>query len=110
MSATTHLASWSTPTWCIESVVEDLAVKKALFAELDSICKPGAILATNTSTLPVVEMAMATGRPELVCGIHFFNPAPAMALVEVVRPITAADATVRPPSSSPPPAARTRSR
>ena len=78
----------------IESVVEDLAVKKDLFAELDSICKPETILATNTSTLPVVEMAMATGRPDLVCGIHFFNPAPAMALVEVVRPITASDTTV----------------
>jgi 3-hydroxybutyryl-CoA dehydrogenase len=74
--------------------VEDLSVKKDLFAELDSICKPETILATNTSTLPVVEMAMATGRPDLVCGIHFFNPAPAMALVEVVRPITAGDATV----------------
>ena len=69
-------------------------MKKDLFAELDSVCKPETILATNTSTLPVVEMAMATGRPDLVCGIHFFNPAPAMALVEVVRPITAADATV----------------
>ncbi len=78
----------------LESVVEDLAVKKALFAELDSVCKPGAILATNTSTLPVVEMAMATGRPDLVCGIHFFNPAPAMTLVEVVRPVTATDATM----------------
>ena len=74
--------------------MEELGVKKDLFAELDSICKPDTILATNTSTLPVVEMAMATGRPDLVCGIHFFNPAPAMALVEVVRPITASDATV----------------
>jgi 3-hydroxybutyryl-CoA dehydrogenase len=78
----------------LESVIEDLEVKKALFAELDSVCQVGAILATNTSTLPVVELAMATGRPELVCGIHFFNPASAMALVEVVRPITADDATV----------------
>jgi len=78
----------------IESVVEDLAVKKDLFAELDGICKPETILATNTSTLPVVEMAMATGRADLVCGIHFFNPAPAMSLVEVVRPLTASDATV----------------
>ena len=54
----------------------------------------GAILATNTSTLPVVEMAMETGRPELVCGIHFFNPAPMMALVEVVRAITTSDETM----------------
>jgi len=78
----------------VESVVEDLAVKKHLFTELDRICGDGAILATNTSTLPVIEMAMETGRPELVCGIHFFNPAPMMALVEVVRPLTAADATI----------------
>lgn len=78
----------------IESVVEDLAVKKELFAELDRIVKPGAILATNTSTLPVVEMAMATSRPDKVCGIHFFNPATAMPLVEVVRPITASDDTI----------------
>ena len=92
--ATTHLGELVDVDLVIESVVEDLAVKKDLFAELDSICKPETILATNTSTLPVVEMAMATGRPDLVCGIHFFNPAPAMALVEVVRPITASDATV----------------
>jgi 3-hydroxybutyryl-CoA dehydrogenase len=78
----------------IESVVEDIAVKKHLFSELDRICGEHTILATNTSTLPVVDMAMETGRPDKVCGIHFFNPAPVMALVEVVRPITASDATV----------------
>ena len=78
----------------IESVVEDLAVKKALFAQLDEIVRPEAILATNTSTLPVVDLAMATKRPELVCGIHFFNPAPMMKLVEIIRPITAADETI----------------
>ena len=92
--ATAHLGDLVDVDLVIESVVEDLAVKKELFAELDSVCKPETILATNTSTLPVVEMAMATGRPDLVCGVHFFNPAPAMALVEVVRPITAADSTV----------------
>jgi 3-hydroxybutyryl-CoA dehydrogenase len=78
----------------IESVIEDLAVKKELFGELDRVCGPHAILATNTSTLPVVEMAMATGRPEQVCGIHFFNPAPLMGLVEVVRAITTSDETI----------------
>ena len=78
----------------IESVVEDLAVKRALFTGLDEAVKPGAILATNTSTLAVVELAMATGRPDLVCGIHFFNPAAAMPLVEVVKPITATDETI----------------
>ena len=92
--ATTHLGELVDVDLVIESVVEDLTVKRDLFAELDSICKPETILATNTSTLPVVEMAMATGRPDLVCGIHFFNPAPAMSLVEVVRPLTASDATV----------------
>src|SRR5262249_26222443 len=78
----------------IESIVEDLPTKKHLFTELDRVCKDGAILATNTSTLPVVEMAMNTGRPDLVCGIHFFNPAPMMALVEVVRAITTGDDTI----------------
>jgi 3-hydroxybutyryl-CoA dehydrogenase len=94
VTATTDLGDLVDADLVLESIVEDLEVKKALFAELDSVCKPGAILATNTSTLPVVEMAMATSRPDLVCGIHFFNPAPAMALVEVVRPVTAADTTV----------------
>ena len=78
----------------IESVVEDLGVKKALFHELDQVLKPDVIIATNTSTLPVVELAMVTQRPEQVCGIHFFNPAPMMQLVEVVRPITASDETI----------------
>jgi 3-hydroxybutyryl-CoA dehydrogenase len=78
----------------LESVVEDLAVKKALFTELDGIVGSDTILATNTSTLPVIELAMATGRPDRVCGVHFFNPAPAMKLVELVRPLTASDATM----------------
>jgi len=78
----------------IESIVEDLATKKHLFTELDRVCADGAILATNTSTLPVVEMAMETGRPDRVCGVHFFNPAPLMPLVEVVRAITTSDETI----------------
>jgi 3-hydroxybutyryl-CoA dehydrogenase len=78
----------------IESVVEDLTVKKVLFVELDFMCKPSAILATNTSTLSVIELAVQTKRPERVCGIHFFNPAPLMSLVEVVRPLTATDETI----------------
>ena len=94
VSATDHLGSLVDCDLVIESVVEDLEVKRALFAELDSVVNDGAILATNTSTLPVVEMAVATNRPDQVCGIHFFNPAPAMSLVEVVRPLTASDATI----------------
>lgn len=92
--ATADLADLAECDLVIESVVEDLDVKLALFRELDGICKPDAILATNTSTLPVVEMAMATNRPGQVCGVHFFNPAPAMGLVEIVRPLTADDATI----------------
>ncbi len=78
----------------IESVVEDLVVKKVLFGELDAVCKPSAILATNTSTLSVIELAVQTKRTDRVCGIHFFNPASMMALVEVVRPLTASDETI----------------
>ena len=78
----------------IESIVEELAPKQALFKELDAIVKPDAILATNTSTLAVVKLAEATSRPDKVCGIHFFNPAVLMPLVEVIRPITASDETI----------------
>ena len=78
----------------IESIVEHLPTKRALFTDLDRIVRPEGILATNTSTLSVVELAAATHRPDLVCGIHFFNPAPAMQLVEIVKPITASDATI----------------
>jgi 3-hydroxybutyryl-CoA dehydrogenase len=78
----------------IEAVAEELSVKKALFASLDEICKPGAVLATTTSSLPVVECAMATNRPANVVGLHFFNPAPAMRLVEVVRTIRTAPEVV----------------
>jgi 3-hydroxybutyryl-CoA dehydrogenase len=78
----------------IENVVEDMETKRALFAALDAAVKPSAILATNTSTLPVVELAMSTTRPGQVCGIHFFNPAPTMRLVEIVRPPTASATTI----------------
>jgi len=92
--ATNHLGDLVDCDLIIESVVEDLEVKKALFSELDTVVKPSAILATNTSTLPVIELAMATSRPDQVCGVHFFNPAPAMKLVEIVRPLTASDDTI----------------
>jgi 3-hydroxybutyryl-CoA dehydrogenase len=68
----------------VEAVVEDLAVKKELFATLDRVCKPGAVIATTTSSLPVVELAAVTSRPADVIGVHFFNPAAVMKLVEVV--------------------------
>ena len=94
VSVTTDLGALAGTDLVIESVVEDLGVKKILFAELDQVCDVHAVLATNTSTLPVVELAMETGRPDRVCGIHFFNPAPAMPLVEIVRPLTASDQTI----------------
>ena len=94
VTATSDLGALKDVDLVIESVVEDLAVKKLLFNELDRICGNDTILATNTSTLPVVELAMETGRPEKVCGVHFFNPAPVMSLVELVRPLTASDETI----------------
>ncbi|HYN65451.1 MAG TPA: 3-hydroxybutyryl-CoA dehydrogenase [Ornithinibacter sp.] len=78
----------------VEAVVEELSVKVALFETLDEICKDGAVLATTTSSLPVVELAAATGRPADVVGLHFFNPAPVMRLVEVVRTVSSGDAAV----------------
>jgi 3-hydroxybutyryl-CoA dehydrogenase len=94
ITATDHIGALVGCDLVIESVVEDLEVKKALFAELDSLLEPEAIIATNTSTLPVVELAMSTHRPDRVCGIHFFNPAPMMKLVEIIRPLTASDETI----------------
>jgi len=94
VSATSDLADLKDCDLVIESIVEDLPTKRHLFNELDRIVQDGAIIATNTSTLPVIELAMETGRPERVCGVHFFNPAPAMALVEIVRPITASEETI----------------
>ncbi|MEU9692241.1 3-hydroxyacyl-CoA dehydrogenase family protein [Amycolatopsis japonica] len=74
----------------VEAVAEDLAVKQAVFAALDDVVKPGAVLATTTSSLPVIECAAATSRPSDVVGVHFFNPAPVMKLVEVVSTIATA--------------------
>jgi 3-hydroxybutyryl-CoA dehydrogenase len=72
----------------VEAIAEDLQVKTTLFENLDEICKPGAILATTTSSLPVIACAQATRRPQDVVGMHFFNPAPVMKLVEVVSTVT----------------------
>lgn len=78
----------------IESVIEDLDTKRELFAHLDDVCRDDAIIATNTSTLPVIEMASVVRNPERVLGIHFFNPAPVMGLVEVVAALTTSDESV----------------
>jgi 3-hydroxybutyryl-CoA dehydrogenase len=78
----------------VEAVAEELSVKRAVFGALDEVVKPGAILATTTSSLPVVECAAATSRPADVVGLHFFNPAPVMKLVEVVSTIASAEDVV----------------
>lgn len=93
VTPTSDLSTLKDVDLVIESVVEDLDIKKEIFTELDRITGGDTILATNTSTLPVIELAMHTGRPEKVLGIHFFNPATVMSLVELVRPITASDET-----------------
>jgi len=85
LSVTSELEALSDCDLVIEAIVEELEPKRALFAELDRLCRPDAILATNTSALSVTEIAAATTRPERVVGMHFFNPAPLMPLVEIVR-------------------------
>ena len=94
IKGTTNTKDFQDCDLVIEVAVEDLEVKKKAFAELDGICQKDAILASNTSVLPLVEMAMVTKRPDKVIGLHFFNPASAMKLVEIVRPITVNDETV----------------
>jgi 3-hydroxybutyryl-CoA dehydrogenase len=92
ISGTTRLDDLAGVQLVVEAVVEDLTVKQALFSNLDEICAPGTVLATTTSSLPVIECAAATSRPADVVGMHFFNPATVMTLVEVVSTVsTAAD-------------------
>jgi 3-hydroxybutyryl-CoA dehydrogenase len=92
ITGTTRLDDLSRVQLVVEAVVENLPVKQALFASLDEICAPGTVLATTTSSLPVIEVAAATSRPADVIGMHFFNPAAIMKLVEVVTTVsTAAD-------------------
>ena len=77
----------------VESAVESVDLKKKLFAELDGLCKPEAILATNTSSISITDIASATKRPDKVIGMHFFNPAPVMKLIEVIRGVNTSDET-----------------
>ena len=77
----------------IEAATENMEAKKALFQELDELCKPEAIIATNTSALSITEIAAATNRPDKIIGMHFFNPVPAMKLVEIVKGLTTSEET-----------------
>jgi 3-hydroxybutyryl-CoA dehydrogenase len=85
LSLTTDLADFAGCDLVIEAIVEELAPKQALFTELERVCPPEAVLATNTSALSVTEIAAAVSTPERVVGMHFFNPAPLMPLVEIIR-------------------------
>lgn len=78
----------------VEAIFENLAAKTELFAELDRLCRPNAVLATNTSAIPITQIAAATSRPQSVVGTHFFSPVPLMALCELVRGLKTSDATV----------------
>jgi 3-hydroxybutyryl-CoA dehydrogenase len=91
LSLTTDLADFADCDLVIEAIVEDLAPKQELFKELERVCRPDAVLATNTSALSVTEIAAATSTPERVVGMHFFNPAPLMPLVEIIRAELTAD-------------------
>jgi len=91
LELTTDVADFADCDLVIEAIVEELEPKRELFAELDRITRPEAVLATNTSALSVTEIAAATARPQRVVGMHFFNPAPLMPLVEIVRAELTAD-------------------
>jgi 3-hydroxybutyryl-CoA dehydrogenase len=94
LTLTTDLADLADCDLVIEAVLEDLELKRETFAELDRITRPEAVLATNTSALSVAEIAEATARPERVVGMHFFNPAPVLPLVEIVRTSKSSDDAV----------------
>ena len=94
LTCTTSLDALAGCDLVIESVVEDKEAKIALLRDLDRVLSPESVLATNTSTLSVSELALSTSHPDRVCGIHFFNPATTMPLVEIVRPLTASQSTI----------------
>lgn len=94
IKGTTSMKDFADCDLVIEAAVEDMALKKGIFAELDKICKPEAIIASNTSCLSIMDLAMVTKRPDKVVGVHFFNPVPVMKLVEIVKTITSSEAAV----------------
>ena len=94
IQGTTDMALMKDVDFVIEAVIEDLELKKSVFKELDEVCSPEVILASNTSSMSLTEIAAATKRPEKVCGMHFFNPVPLMKLVEIIRGYSTNDETV----------------
>jgi 3-hydroxybutyryl-CoA dehydrogenase len=94
IKGTTKVTDFSDCDLMIEVALENLDLKKKIFAELDAVCPKDTILGTNTSCLSIIDMAVATKRPEKVVGLHFFNPAPVMKLLEIVRTIATSDETI----------------
>ena len=91
---TTRLEDFADRDLVIEAAIEDLQLKKELFAQLDQLCPPQAILTSNTSSIPIIQLATATKRSDRVLGMHFFNPVQTMQLVELVRTLTTSDETL----------------
>jgi 3-hydroxybutyryl-CoA dehydrogenase len=92
---TTSLDGFATCDLVVEAVIENLGLKQELFAKLDTICRPGVILASNTSSISITKIAASTERPERVIGMHFMNPVPVMKLVEVIRGLATSDETTQ---------------
>jgi 3-hydroxybutyryl-CoA dehydrogenase len=95
LRGTTSLDDFAGCDLVIEAATENPKIKKATFAELDRVCPPHAILASNTSSIPIIQMATVTRRPDQVLGLHFMNPVPVMKLIEMVRALTTSDETVQ---------------
>jgi 3-hydroxybutyryl-CoA dehydrogenase len=94
IKGTTKMSDLKDVDFVVEAVIEDLNLKKSVFKELDSLCRPEVILSSNTSSMSITEIAAATGRPDKVCGMHFFNPVPLMRLVEIIRGYATSDQTM----------------
>ena len=94
IKGTTDMADLKDVDFLVEAVLEDLDLKKKVFKELDELCRPEVVLSTNTSSMSITEIANATSRPDKICGMHFFNPAPLMRLVEIIRGYYTSDETV----------------
>jgi len=94
IKGTTEMADLKDVDFVIEAVIENLDLKKSVFKELDELCAPHVILASNTSSMSLTEIAAATQRPEKVCGMHFFNPVPIMKLVEIIRGYSTDEETI----------------
>ena len=94
IQGTTEMSDLKDVDFVIEAVIENLDLKKSVFKELDELCAPHVILASNTSSMSLTEIAAATNRPEKVCGMHFFNPVPIMKLVEIIRGYSTNDETI----------------